>query len=359
MTSETAHPAVVRHSGAQGLWRVLRSALIGRQAALTLVTVALFTYFAVSAPYFLTSANLFDVARVSSFLLIVAIPMTYLLIARELDLSVGSLYGFCAVWMAIAATSIGLPLWVAAASTLLMGALIGAFNGVVSQVLGVPSIVATLGMFSLLRGLGSGVSGGVPIQYSEQAASSFVQVANGTVAGVPAQVLWGAALLVLGGFVLRFTRFGSHVYATGGNEKAAMANGISTRRVKITCFVLSGLSCGLVAALQGGWLLQGSPATGSGFELQVIAAVIIGGVAISGGAGTVYGTVLGVLIIGMLANGLVLMNVEANWNQFFVGLLIVVVATAEVAINRRGEVARLFRRARLSRRHEQPRGETQ
>lgn len=318
--------------------------LVGRQSALTVVTVALFLYFSLAAPFFFTTGNLFDVGRVSSFLLIVAIPMTYLFIARELDLSVGSLYGFCAVWMALAVTDLGLSLWIAAGLTVLMGGVMGAFNGFVTQVVGVPSIVATLGMFSLLRGLASGVTGGVPVQYEDQAGSSFISVANGTVAGVPAQVVWGLALLAVGGFVLRFTRFGAHVYATGGSEKAAMATGISTKRVKFACFVLSGLSCGLIAALQGGWLLQGSPATGMGFELQVIAAVIIGGVAITGGAGTVYGTVLGVAIIGMLTNGLVLLDVEANWNQFFVGLLIVMVATGEVAIKRRDQIVRVLRR---------------
>lgn len=350
MTSESArHPEIRRQPVGRSRLVPMRTLLVGRQSALTVVTVALFVYFWLSAPFFVTTANLFDVARVSSFLLIVGIPMTYLFIARELDLSVGSLYGFSAVWMAVAVTNLGLSLWAAALATVLVGGLVGAFNGIVTQVLGVPSIVATLGMFSLLRGLASGISGGVPIEYGDKAESSFISVANGTVAGVPAQVVWGVALLLVGGFVLRFTRFGAHLYATGGNERAAMATGISTKRVKFVCFVLTGLSCGLIAALQGGWLLQGSPSTGSGFELQVIAAVIIGGVAITGGAGTVYGTVLGVAIIGMLANGLVLMGVQANWNQFFVGLLIVTVATAEVAIKRREQLVRTFRRIRPAR----------
>jgi ribose transport system permease protein len=328
-----------------GRLRRLQSLRAGRVLALTAVAVGLFLYFAISAPHFLSSANLFDIARVSAFLLIVAVPMTYLFIALQLDLSVGSVYGFCAVLMGVAVSSWGASLWVAAIVAVAAGAAVGIVNGVVTQVIGVPAFIATLAGFSLFRGLANGIAGGNPITYVDARGHGFSSLANGTfLGGVPSQAAWGLAIFVIGWFVLRFTRFGSHVYATGGNEAAAAATGINSRRVKFILFVMSGASCGLVAALQGGWLLQGDPSTGTGFELQVIAAVIIGGVAITGGAGSVYGTLLGVAIIGMLSNGLVLMGVQANWQQFYVGLLIGIVASAEVGINRRNDVRRMIRR---------------
>ncbi|HZV74396.1 MAG TPA: ABC transporter permease [Conexibacter sp.] len=325
--------------------RALNLATVGRQVALTVVAVGLFTYFSIAAPHFLSSANIFDMARVSAFLLIVAVPMTYLFIALQLDLSIGSVYGFCAVMMGVAASSWHANLWVAALVAVAFGIAVGTVNGFVTQVIGVPAFIATLAGFSLFRGLAIGVAGGNPISYTDASGRGFSSIANGTIlGGVPDQAIWALAVCLLGGFVLRFTRFGAHIFATGGNETAAMATGIKTRRVKFALFVLSGASCGLIAALQGGWLLQGDPSTGSGFELQVIAAVIVGGVAITGGNGSIYGTLLGVSIIGMLSNGLVLLGVQANWQQFYVGLLIAIVAAAEVGLNRRDEVRRLFRR---------------
>lgn len=330
--------------------KAVNVAAAGRQVALTVVAVGLFVYFSVAAPHFLSSANIFDMARVSAFMLIVAVPTTYLFIALQLDLSIGSVYGFCAVMMAVAISNWGASLWVGALVAIGFGIAVGAVNGFVTQVIGVPAFIATLAGFSLFRGLGIGVAGGNPISYTEAPGQGFSELVNGTAIGsVPNQALWALAVCLIGGFVLRFTRFGAHIFATGGNETAAMATGIKTRRVKFALFVLSGASCGLIAALQGGWLLQGDPNTGSGFELQVIAAVIVGGVAITGGNGSIYGTVLGVAIIGMLSNGLVLLGVQANWQQFYVGLLIGIVAAAEVGLNRRDEARRLLRRVWRSR----------
>jgi len=346
MSSET-----LAASASPAAERSLRDVLLrvgargGRQAALTAVAVGLFVYFSASAPHFLSTDNIFDMAKVGAFLLIVAVPMTMLFIAQQLDLSVGSVYGLCAILMAIAISDWGMSLWGGAVVAIVAGVLVGMLNGFVTQFVGVPAFIATLAGFSLFRGLAVGLAGGNPIYYTDASGKGFSSLANGTVLnGVPDQAIWAFVVFVIGGFVLRYTVFGAHVYATGGNELASQATGIRTRRVKFLLFVATGAAVGLIAALQGGWLLQGDPGTGNGFELQVIAAVIIGGVAIQGGAGGLYGTLLGVAIVGMLANGLVLQGVGANWTQFYVGLLIGVVATAEVAINRREDVRRLLRR---------------
>lgn len=321
--------------------RLLSRALFRRQLALTAVALALFAFFSVFAEHFFTLANIYDIARLSTFLLIVGVALTYVFIAGELDLSVGSLYGFAAVCMGVAVVTFGLDPWVAGLVAVCIGAALGAINGAIVTVIGVPSFIVTLGMFSLLRGAALVITAGMPIIYDD-IESSFFSATAGTIGEFPIQVLWALGVLLLGAFVLKFTRFGAHVYATGGNPRAARAMGVSTKRVKFMCFVATGASCGTIAALQGGWLKEGSPTTGIGFELQVIAAVIIGGVALTGGEGSVYGTFIGAAIIGMLANGVVLLGVQGNWVQLFVGLIIVAVATLEVAVKRPGNIGKVF-----------------
>jgi ribose transport system permease protein len=267
--------------------------------------------------------------------------LTYLFIAGEIDLSVGSIYGLTEVFMALLIVNLDLNPWLAACGAILLGAFVGVINGSGTTVVGVPSFIVTLGMLSLLRGLALVTTAAIPVVYPDAVQSSFFIAANGRIAqlgGLPVQVVWGAVALAIGAWVLRNTRFGHHVYATGGNARAARASGINARGVKFMCFVLTGAACGVAGALEGGWLRSGFPTTGTGFELQVIAAVIIGGVALTGGEGSVYGTFLGVAVIGMLYNGLTLIGVQGNWNQFFIGLLIVVVGTGEVALKRRHEI---------------------
>lgn len=329
---------------------VARGRLVGlllqRQFTLTIVTVCLFAFFSVFANHFFTVENVYDMLRVISYTLIVAVPMTYLFVAGEIDLSIGSLVGLTTIFMAILVANSGFDPWLAAAFAVGLGALIGALTGFVVTVIGVPSFIVTLGMLSLLRGVALVLTGDTPVGLPSGLQSSFFGAVNGTIAalgGLPVPILWGLGVGVIGALVLRHTRFGYHIYATGGNAKAARAAGISTRRVKFVCFVLSGACCGLLGALEAGWLREGNPTAGTGFELQVIAALIIGGITLTGGAGSVYGTFLGAWIIGMLNNGLVLIGVAGDWNGFFVGLLIVVVASAEVGLKRREEIQRFFR----------------
>jgi len=320
--------------------------LLQRQYSLTVVTLAVFAFFSLFASNFFTLANVYDMLRVISYTLIVGVPMTFLFIAGEIDLSVGASEGLTTVVMALLITNAGVDPWLAAAAAVLIGAIIGATNGFFT-VIGVPSFIVTLGMLGLLRSLALVLTGATPVVYPDSVHSSFFQAVNGTITylGIlPVPILWGAGVAVIGALALRHTRFGSHVYATGGNARAARATGIRTQRVKFTCFVLTGACCGLLGALEGGWLREGSPTSGTGFELQVIAALIIGGITLTGGAGSVYGTFIGAAIVGMLYNGLVLIGVEGNWNGFFVGLLIVVVASAEIGLQRRDELRKFMRR---------------
>ncbi len=354
MTPPEAQQTMTLEYGEVERGQFLNRMLLQREFALSAVTIGLFAFFSIYAEHFFGLPNVYDIARVSTYTLIVGVPTTYLFIAGEFDLSIGPNFALCNVCMALAIVNLDLNTWVAAGLAILLGTAIGAVNGFVTTVIGVPSFIVTLGMLSVLSGLALVLTAGAAVDYPDGLESSFFTVTNGVIgplSNLPVSVLWGLGAVLVGAWVLRYTRFGYHVYATGGNVKAARAAGISARGVKFTCFVLTGASCGMVGALQGGWLRQGDPITGSDFTLLVVAAVIIGGVALTGGEGSVYGTLLGAWIIGMLYNGLILLGVQSHWNQFFVGLIIVLVASGELALKRKNDLRDSLRNAqrRLSR----------
>jgi ribose transport system permease protein len=318
-----------------------------RELGILAAAVALFVALSLARPEtFFTEDNILRVAMQISLLTILATGMTYLFIAGELDLSIGSLYGLGAILMASFIVDYGIAPWGAAALVLALGLVVGIFNGFVTTVLGVPSFIVTLGMLSLLRGITLVLSGAFPIDFSSGYSSSLFSLVAGHVGDVPAQVFWMLGIGLVGALVLKLTRFGYHVYATGGNPRAARAMGIDTRRVKVACFVLTALLTALVAVIQGGWLRSGDPTTGIGFELNVIGAVIIGGVALTGGEGSVYGTLVGAAILGMLSNGIVLLGVNGNWNQIFIGAIIVAAGSLDVGLRRVGGLGTALARIR-------------
>ncbi len=313
-----------------------RDLLLTRQAAMTAVAILLFLFFSLQANNFLTVNNLFDILRSTAFIGIVAVAWTYLLIAGELDLSVGSAYGLGTILMAWMVTSAGLDPWVAAVFVLVYGVAVGLVNGFVTVYIGVRAFVVTLGMLSLLRGLSFAISGSFPIMYPRGMTSSLFPLGAGTLFGIPAQAIWFLAVLLVGGIVLARTKFGYWVYATGGNEFAAREMGIPTRRIKLITFVLVGFSCALIAVLQGAWLKNATPSTGIAFELQVIGAVLIGGASLTGGDGNVYGTLVGAVILGMVTNGLVLLGFPPAASLLAAGAIIVVAGIIDVLLRRTG-----------------------
>ena len=315
------------------------SLLLNRQGAMFLVALALFIGFAVNAPHFLDTQTQFEILRVMAFTLIIALPLTYLVIAGEVDLSIGSNYGLCSVVTALAIMDWGLDPWIGALVAIALGTLIGFINGVLTVKLKVPSFILTIGMLSLLRGLALVITMGLSIDIPAGIESSFFSIAGGSIGPVPAQVAWALIAFVAAGFVLRYTLFGARLYATGGNVRAALQMGVNPGRIKIWTFTILGFACGLAGALTTGWMRIGAPNTGSGGELSIIAAVIIGGAALSGGVGTAVGTLLGAIIISMLQTGLVLLGVQGNWVQVYVGLLIVMAATLEPYLRPDGALA--------------------
>jgi len=323
-------------------------ALFNRQAAMALIALALFIGFAARAPHFVDAQTQFEILRLTAFTLLIGLPLTYLVIAGEVDLSIGSNYGLCSVIAAVAIVDWGWNPWLAALLAMLLGTAIGLFNGYAVVRFKVPSFILTIGMLSLLRGLALVITMGLSIDIPGSIQSSFFAAAGGMLGSVPAQVIWAVAAFAISGAVLRYTLFGARLYATGGNARAALQMGVNPGRIKIWTFAAVGFGCGLTGALTTGWLRIGAPNTGAGAELSIIAAVIIGGAALSGGIGTATGTLIGAVIVSMLQTGLILLGVQGNWVQVYVGLLIVLAAGLEPYLRPDGALAEWLQRSERS-----------
>jgi ribose/xylose/arabinose/galactoside ABC-type transport system permease subunit len=307
-----------------------------RELSVLGATVLLFVVLSLATPLFPAPDNLLLVARQISILAIIATGVTFLFISREIDLSVGSTYGFMVVCLAFLIAKWSVHPWLAVLATVALGTSIGFVNGFITTRFGIPSFIVTLGMLSMLRGAALLVSGGWPIIIKLPPEHSFLNITAGRAWGtVPMQVFWMIGLMLIAGFVLGRTRFGAHVYATGGNEEAAILTGIPTRRVKILCFMMTGGLCGIAAALLLGQVRSGFPLTGVGFELDIIAAVVIGGTPLFGGAGSVLGTLLGAAILGMITNGLVLLGASAYFEPVAKGAIIVSAILVDTLIRQR------------------------
>ena len=288
---------------------------VGILAAFVLLVIAA----SLLSPRFLTLPNLLNVLRQVSIVGILAIGMTFVILTRGIDLSVGSMLGIAVVLFAGSIDSrgmaVGIPIGLAAA------ALAGLVNGIGIAYGGIPAFIMTLGMLSFVRGLAFIYTGGTPIPILSE---SFYAVGNGYLAGLPIPSLILLATLAVSAFVLTLTPFGRSVYAIGSNEDAARLSGVPVQFYKVLVYVISGLLSGLAGLVYASQLSIGTPIAGQGYELDAIAAVVVGGTSLFGGKGSVAGTFLGTLIIGVLANILNLTAVDPFVQQLFKGALIIV-----------------------------------
>ena len=307
--------------------RLLRA----REAGVFIALLVLCLFLSFATDGFLTSLNLLNVGRQISLLGIMAVGMTFVLIAGEVDLSVGSTYAFSglATGMLIIA---GWALLPAIGVGLMTGVAIGLINGVLSTYGRLPSLIATLGMLSIVRGAALILTNGQPVTVNARNGAlpdvlqTFSFIGQGYLFTIiPMQLVFFVIVAVLAWIVLSFSNFGFRVYAVGGSAKAARVSGISVNKVKISAFILMGLLAAL-AGILGLAFLPSSQAgrTGLGLELDVIAATIVGGASLSGGEGTILGTILGVLIIGVMRNGLVLLGVSPFVQELMIGLVIII-----------------------------------
>ncbi|MBV1940172.1 ABC transporter permease [Streptomyces sp. BV286] len=291
-----------------------------RRHPLTVVLALMVLVFQLSAGSFLDAANLRGIATDAATIAIVAVPLALLVISGYLDLSVGStlaLGGLVGGWLA---GQQGQPAAVAVLGALAAGAAVGAVNGVLCCYLGLSAFIVTLGMLTAVRGLAQQL---FPLPLSDFG-TGFAWLGGARVAGIAAPVVVAALVLVAGALFLALTPAGRHVFAIGVNREAAYLSGINVRRTPFALFVLTGAAAALAGAIRASVLDSAVAGTsGAGFELTVLTAVLLGGVALSGGSGSIFGVLLGVLFLGCLQNGLTLLSVPTFWQLMAQGVALV------------------------------------
>ena len=284
-----------------------------------------------ATPYFATAANLANVAEQSAITGVLAIGMTFEILIGGIDLSVGSLVALAGVITGVVLQR-DMPVAVAVVAGLVTAMAAGAINGAMIAHFMLPPFIATLGMMSVARGAALLLSDGRPISGFPE---SLRRLATGSVVGVPAPVLLMLALYVVAYVVLTRTVVGRHVYAIGSNEEATTLAGIRVGLHKVLVYAISGLSAGVCATLLLARLNTAQPIAGVGYELDAIAAVVIGGTSLLGGSGSVIGTLIGALIMSVLRNGLNLLGVSSYLQQVAIGLVIIVAVVIDMALRRR------------------------
>ncbi len=297
-----------------------RRALAGSRELGTLAgLVALSVLLALLTPHFLTVSNLLNVLEQTSINAVIAVGMTFVILTGGIDLSVGSIVALSGIALATALES-GAPFPLAILAGLGVGALAGLVNGLLITRGRLPPFIATLGMMSVARGLALMATDGRPVSGFDQ---GFRELATGRALFVPAPALVAAAVYLLAGFVLARTRFGRYVYAIGGNEEAARLSGVAVRFHKTMVYAIAGLASALAAVILTARLNSAQPIAGIMYELDAIAATVIGGTSLLGGSGSVAGTLVGALIMGVLRNGLNLLGVSSFLQQVVIGLVII------------------------------------
>ena len=284
---------------------------------IAVILACLFLSFATDA--FATTKNLFNITRNVTFVAIIALGMTMVIITGGIDLSVGSVLCLCSMILGVVMHA-GYNLEVGIAAAIATALLVGAVNGVLIAYVGMPPFVVTLGMLSIARSLATVASNNtVVFQFGPDHDKLLALGGGAWVFGIANPVLYMIVLALTSGFVLRWTRFGRYLYAIGGNEHAATLTGVPVRLIKVAVYMISGLSAGLAGIIQTGWLGAVTSNIGAGLELQVIAAAVIGGAALAGGVGTATGALIGAALIEVIRNSLGLLGINAFWQGCFIG----------------------------------------
>jgi len=306
---------------------------LGQEAVLAAILAGALVVLAFTSERFLTIDNLLNQGRLACEVGLVALPMTLIIVTGGIDLSVGSILGLCAIMLGVLWKNLGLPLELAILLTLAIGTLAGLVNGLVITRIGVPPLIATLATLALYRGLAEGISQARSVRgYPDW----FFTLGQGELLGVPTQLWLLLAAILVFGVLLARTAFGRTLYAIGNNETAARFSGLAVDRAKLTSYALSGFMAALAA-----WIFVSRVSTtrsdmGTGLELDAIAAVVLGGTSIFGGTGSILGTVLGVVLVQLLKNGLALTGVKGDATIVVIGVVLILSILLTNLLQRRG-----------------------
>jgi ribose transport system permease protein len=347
MTQLTEHPVSFANIGKTRWWH--RGLFASQTGYVLIALIALIIIMNFASPYFFTEGNLQNVAKNFSFIAIATLGITFVIITGGIDLSVGSMMCFAAMVSSMVMTDLstpgeplaslfvhlgadgktvvanmpGLILIVSVLSGLLVSLLVGLVNGFCVAVLGLSPFVTTLGMLSIVRGLAYVISNGRGSFPGGPDADYFYALTSGDVYGLPAPFIYLIVLALVMAVVLHHTSFGRHVFALGGNEKAAELTGVAVTRVKIAVYVIAALAAGLQGIIVSGWLGSAPANMATSYELNIIAAAVIGGANLAGGIGGPLGAIVGCVLLEVIRNGLVLAQVNSYWQQTLVGVIII------------------------------------
>jgi ribose transport system permease protein len=296
------------------------STITGSQTFWVLIAVILACIFlSFATESFATTKNLYNITRNVTFVAIIALGMTLVIITGGIDLSVGSVLCLCSMVLAVTMHA-GYSIEVGILASLGTALAVGLFNGILIAYLGFPPFVVTLGMLSVARSLAMVASNNtVVFQFGPDHDKLLALGGGAWLLGIANPVIYMLFLALLTGFVLRWTRFGRHVFAIGGNEQAAILTGVPVRPLKLAVYVISALSAGIAGIIETGWLGAVTTNIGAGMELQVIAAAVIGGANLAGGVGTAFGALVGAALIEVIRNSLGLLGINAFWQGTFIG----------------------------------------
>lgn len=289
------------------------------------ILVIEFLIFSLASKSFLTLGNILSVGRQMSFTGIAAIGMTLVMLTGGIDISVGSMLAMAGVLCAKLSADVGLPLWIAVVITLLIGALFGLINGAAVTRLHIPALIATLATQTILKGIAYLLTNAVPVK---NLSATYKFLGQGYIFGViPVPLTITVALYVLAWWYLDKTYLGRRVYLSGGNEEAARLSGINTKWTITGTYVFSGVFAAIAGVLMAARLGSGQPSVGSGFEMDVITATVLGGISVNGGKGKVVNVFVGACIMGVLANGMTMLNINQYLQWIINGLVLLFAVT--------------------------------
>lgn len=300
--------------------------------------------FGSSVPNFLTAENMLTVTKHVAEYALLGIGMTFVILTGGIDLSVGSIVGFAAmmaggfIYQGIVLDKFNIAIYLSIPLviiiTLIISSLVGALNGSIVSYLKIPPFITTLGTLYVFRGFALLRSNGMTFPNlqgkAEYGNTGFQILGQGEIFKIPIPVIIFIIVAIIAGYILSKTPLGWHIYAVGGNEKAAELSGIDVKKIKIICYITSGFCAGLVGLIVASELVASHPAIGEGWELNAIAATVLGGASLSGGIGTITGTVIGAFIIGVLNDGMVMMGVSEFWQMVIKGIVIVLAVVLDV-----------------------------
>ena len=311
-----------------------------QKAVAFVVLIALLAYFSIFAENFAAWDNMVNIMQATAVNGVLGVACTFVIISAGIDLSVGTMMTFTAIMAGVFLTNMGLPMAVGIVGAMVSGALVGAVNGVVISKLKIPPFIATLGMMQVSRGLALVISDAHPIYFNDTPNFNLISPESSISAlipglDIPNGVFIMFSVAIIASIILNRTILGRYIFALGSNEEAARLSGMDVDFWKIITYSLSGLICGIAGLLIASRLNSAQPSLGMGYELDAIAATVIGGTSLSGGRGTILGTIIGAFIMSVLTNGLRVMGAPEEWQIVVTGVIIVAAVYVDIVLRKK------------------------